>query len=133
MLNRHDAREKLVFTIYQHLLLRKELPACFENNFEDEEYDEFIANVRDDLIENEENYIDEIGQHLVKWTFDRLNLVEQAILLETVAELHLNINDRAVVIDEAVILAKTYCDDDSYRSINGVLDHICNSSQSAVC
>ena len=61
MLNRHDAREKLVFTIYQHLLLRKELPACFENNFEDEEYDEFIANVRDDLIENEENYIDEIG------------------------------------------------------------------------
>ncbi|MBQ1534666.1 MAG: transcription antitermination factor NusB [Erysipelotrichaceae bacterium] len=133
MLNRHDAREKLVFTIYQHLLLHKELPACFENNFEDGEYDEFITNVRDDLIENEKNYIDEIGKHLVKWTFDRLNLVEQAILLETVAELHLNLNDRAVVIDEAVILAKTYCDDDSYRFINGVLDHICNSSQSAVC
>ncbi|MBQ1787373.1 MAG: transcription antitermination factor NusB, partial [Erysipelotrichaceae bacterium] len=124
MLNRHDAREKLVFTIYQHLLLHKELPACFENNFEDGEYDEFITNVRDDLIENEKNYIDEIGKHLVKWTFDRLNLVEQAILLETVAELHLNLNDRAVVIDEAVILAKTYCDDDSYRFINGVLDHI---------
>ena len=133
MLNRHDAREKLVFTIYQHLLLHKELPACFENNFEDGEYDEFITNVRDDLIENEKNYIDEIGKHLVKWTFDRLNLVEQAILLETVAELHLNLNDRAVVIDEAVILAKTYCDDDSYRFINGALDHICNSSQSAVC
>ena len=133
MLNRHDAREKLVFTIYQHLLLHKELPACFENSFEDGEYDEFITNVRDDLIENEKNYIDEIGKHLVKWTFDRLNLVEQAILLETVAELHLNLNDRAVVIDEAVILAKTYCDDDSYRFINGVLDHICNSSQSAVC
>lgn len=133
MLNRHDAREKLVFTIYQHLLLHKELPACFENNFEDGEYDEFITNVRDDLIENEKNYIDEIGKYLVKWAFDRLNLVEQAILLETVAELHLNLNDRAVVIDEAVILAKTYCDDDSYRFINGVLDHICNSSQSAVC
>ncbi|MBQ6126553.1 MAG: transcription antitermination protein NusB, partial [Erysipelotrichaceae bacterium] len=128
MLNRHDAREKLVFTIYQHLLLHKELPACFENNFEDGEYDEFITNVRDDLIENEKNYIDEIGKYLVKWAFDRLNLVEQAILLETVAELHLNLNDRAVVIDEAVILVKTYCDDDSYRFINGVLDHICNSS-----
>ncbi len=133
MLNRHDAREKLVFTIYQHLLLRKDLPVCFENNFEEEEYDEFISSIRDDLIENEENYIEEIGKYLVKWTFDRLNLVEQAILLETVSELHLDINDKAVVIDEAISLAKTYCDDDSYKYINGVLDHICNSSLSAVC
>ncbi len=133
MLNRHEAREKLVFTIYQHLLLHKDLPVCFENNFEEEEYDEFITSVRDDLIDNEDKYIEEIGKYLVKWTFDRLNLVEQAILLETVSELHLDINDKAVVIDEAIILAKTYCDDDSYKYINGVLDHICNSSLSAVC
>lgn len=133
MLNRHEAREKLVFTIYQHLLLHKDLQACFDNSFEEEEYDAFTAGIRDDLIENEEKYIEEIGKHLVKWTFDRLNLVEQAILLETVSELHRNINDKAVVIDEAIILAKTYCDEDSYKYINGVLDNICNSSLSAVC
>ena len=129
MSNRHENREKIVFTIYQHLLLHKDLPACFEDNFLEEEYDEFVVSIRDDLIENEENYIEEIGNYLVKWTFDRLNLVEQAILLETVSELHLNLNDRAVVIDEAVILAKTYCDEDSYKYINGVLDHICSKSQ----
>ena len=128
-----NRREKIVFTIYQHLLLHKDLADCFENNFEEDEYDEFVLSVRDDLISNESNYIDEIGKYLVKWTFERLNLVEQAILLETVSELHMNINDKAVVIDEAIIMTKTYCDEESYRYINGVLDNICNSSLSAAC
>ena len=133
MLNRHETREKIVFAVYQHLLLHKELQICFDNCFEEDEYDDFTLAIRDDLIRNEADYVGEIEKHLVKWTFDRLNLVEQAILLETVSELHMNINDKAVVIDEAIILAKTYCDDESYRYINGVLDNICNSSLSAVC
>ena len=133
MLNRHESRERIVFTVYQHLLLHKDLSLCFDANFEEEEYDDYVKQIKDDLISNEEKYISVIEKHLVKWTFERLNLVEQAILLETVSELSLGLNDKAVVIDEAVILAQTYCDEDSYRYINGVLDNICNSSPSAVC
>ena len=128
MPNRHEYREKIVFALYQHLLLHKDLNTCFEDNFESDN-DEFLAAIREDLANNKDVYITEISKHLNKWTFDRLNLVEQAIILEAVSEIRLGLNDTAVVIDEAVILAKQYCDEESYKYINGVLDHICNSSQ----
>ncbi|MBR3252063.1 MAG: transcription antitermination protein NusB, partial [Erysipelotrichaceae bacterium] len=75
------------------------------------------------------DYIYEISKYLKKWSFDRLNLVEQAILLETVSEIKTGVNDSAVAIDEAITLAKQYCDEDSYKFINGVLDNICKNSQ----
>ena len=126
MLNRHESREKIVFALYQHLLLSKDINECFCDNFEETDLDEFITNIQKDLIINKDNYIYEIGQHLVKWTFDRLNIVEQAILLEATSEIKQNLNDSAVVIDEAIILTKKYCDEESYKYINGVLDNICN-------
>ena len=125
MLNRHELREKIVFALYQHRLLHSDLYECFSNNFEDIPEDDFVKSIKIDLIENEDNYIEEISKYLVKWSFDRLNLVEQAILLESASEIKLNLNDSAVVIDEAVILTKKYCDDESYKYINGVLDNIC--------
>lgn len=126
MLNRHDSREKIVFALYQHLLLNKDINECFSDNFEQDDIDEFITSIQKDLIDNKDNYIYEIGQHLVKWSFDRLNLVEQAILLEATSEIKLKLNEDAVVIDEAIILTKNYCDEESYKYINGVLDNICN-------
>ena len=129
MLNRHEYREKIVFALYQHLLLHKDMFACFEDNFEGEELDDFVISIRDDVYKNKDAYIEEISTHLKKWSFDRLNLVEQAILLETVSEIKQSLNDKAVVIDEAVILAKEYCDEEAYKYINGVLDNICSSLQ----
>ena len=127
MLNRHDSREKIVFALYQHLLLRKDINECFFDNFEGYDLDEYTTSIQKDLIDNKDNYIYEIGQYLVKFTFDRLNLVEQAILLEATSEIKLHINDKPIVIDEAIILCKEYCDEESYKYINGVLDNICNN------
>ena len=39
-------------------------------------------------------------------------------------ELALETAPQAIVIDEAVTLAKKYCDDETYRLINGVLDRL---------
>ncbi|MBR4470306.1 MAG: transcription antitermination protein NusB [Erysipelotrichaceae bacterium] len=127
MLNRHEYREKIVFSLYQHLLLHKDLNSCFDDNLEEE--DEYVIALRNDLIANKDAYIEEISKYLNKWSFERLNLVEQAILLETVSEISQGLNDKAVVIDEAVIMAKEYCDEEAYKYINGVLDHICSKSQ----
>ena len=126
MLNRHEYRERLMFVLYQHLLLNKDLNVCFDNTFEDDDND-FINTVINDLNINEKSYIDEISTYLKNWTFDRLSFVEQAILLLAVSEIKQNLNDKSVVIDEAIILCKEYCDETSYRYINGVLDNICNN------
>ena len=58
------------------------------------------------------------------WTFDRLSLLEQSILLISYQELKQVKTARAVVINEAITLAKEYCDDSSYKLINGVLDRL---------
>ena len=95
----------------------------FYDNFEEDD-NEFLQAVKADLLMNEDVYIKEISENLKNWRFERLNLVEQAILLETVSEIKQGLNDKAIVIDEAVILAKQYCDEQSYKYINGVLDNI---------
>ena len=39
-------------------------------------------------------------------------------------EIDLEVVPKAIVIDEAVSLAKKYCDEDAYKLINGVLDQL---------
>ena len=126
MLNRHEYRERLMFVLYQHLLLQKDINVCFENTFEDDDND-FINAIINDLKINEKSYIDQLSLYLNKWTFDRLNYVEQAILLLAASEIKQGLNDKSVVIDEAIILCKEYCDETSYKYINGVLDNLCSS------
>ena len=70
-------------------------------------------------------YIQKINAVINKdWSFDRLGYVEQAILLMACCELDLETAQKAIVIDEAITLAKKYCDDDAYKLINGVLDRL---------
>lgn len=123
MMNRHQMREKLIFAEYQHLLLNKDLEACIASNFK-EPINEYVLELFALLEVNESSYIEMISPLLNKWTFDRLNYVDQAIILVATAELKAQKNDKAVIINEAIKFAKTYCDDEAYRYINGVLDQI---------
>jgi len=127
MSNRHEYREKIIFVLYQHLLLDKDLETCFNDNFEESEFDDFLLEIRNDLIANKNDYIAEISNYLNKWKFERLNLIEQAILLLATSESKLKLNDKAIIINEAINIAKEYCDEDAYKYINGVLDNICKN------
>ena len=124
-MNRHEIREQMMFVLYQHLLLKIDLQDCVNNNFEDKYLeDEYINIITNDIKDNEDTYISSISSYLNKWEFNRLNYVEQAILLLSYTEIKNKIADKAIIIDEAVIIAKKYCDDDSYKFINGVLDKL---------
>ena len=72
--------------------------------------------------EAEARFREEIEKRLVGWSYDRLGYVEKSILLMALSEMDLKTADRGTVIDEAVALAKEYCEDDAYAMINGVLD-----------
>ena len=85
------------------------------------EKDEYFTLVLDNLFDNYLKYRDYIDNNLNGWSFDRLGYTEQAILLLALAELALD-NDKKVVINEAVELAKQFCDDKAFKLINGVLD-----------
>ena len=121
-MNRHETRIKVVTAVYQHLLLNKDMVETFIDNFEN--IDEYVGSIESDLIAHEDAYIETISNNLNKWTFDRLSYIDQAILLVGTSEYNLNKDNKKIIIDEAVRIAKEYSDDDSYKYINGVLDNL---------
>ncbi|MEG0423116.1 MAG: transcription antitermination factor NusB, partial [Erysipelotrichaceae bacterium] len=70
-------------------------------------------------------YIEKLNKALKKdWQFDRLGFVEQAILLLACCELDLETTQKPIIIDEAITLTKKYCDEETYKLVNGVLDQL---------
>ena len=89
-----------------------------------DECDLFFRAIIFETIKNKKDYIALIDSKLNKWTFDRLCLTDQAILLLFTSQLLNNRVPVQVGIDVAVDLAHRYCDDKSYKYIHKVLDRI---------
>ena len=125
-MNRHSCREKAMICLYQHRLLNKPMDEIIEEVMEMKtgELDDFSRILILDTLDNENRYIQHINETLKDWSFERLGVLEQAILLMACSELDHQTASAAIIIDEAVRLAKDYCDDEAYRLINGVLDRI---------
>jgi len=76
--------------------------------------------------------LSEIDAHIIKflsgWEIDRISKIDLALLRLAVYEmLYEQGIPNGVSINEAVELAKTYGDDDSYQFINGILGNIFES------
>ncbi len=125
-MKRHENREKATICIYQYLICRRDLDELIEDNIDAEERaeDTYILNVIRQSAANIDRYAGYINAVLEGWSFDRLGSVEQAILLNGCAEFDLKQIEMNVIIDEYVRIAKKYCEPDSYKLINGVLDRI---------
>ncbi|MEF9968729.1 MAG: transcription antitermination factor NusB [Longicatena sp.] len=123
--SRHKLRETGMTCLYQHFLLHKDIKECVYDNTETNEIDPFLYTITIDAIEYKETYINKINEALRDdWSFERLGYVEKAILLMACCELDLEIAPKAIVINEAITLTKKYCDEETYRLINGVLDRL---------
>ena len=125
-LNRHQIREIALNSYYQHLLLNKDIRKCVFDCMEgNNTIDGYLYSITMGTVENEYTFIQKINGFLRNdWTFNRLSVIEQAILLISFQEILVNQTPKSVVINEAITLAKTYGDDDSYKLINGVLDNL---------
>ena len=91
-MNRHKLREIAMTSLYQHLLLNKDIRECVYENAESNEIDQFLYTITMDTVKYKDAYIKKISEHLSsEWTFDRLGYVEQAILLMACCEIDLEI------------------------------------------
>ena len=125
MSSRHELREMGMRSLYQSFLLNKDIKQCVYDNCGTNEIDSFLYTITIDAMKYKDIYIEKINHSLTQdWEFKRLGYVEQAILILACGELDLDGSPRAIVIDEAVTLAKKYCDEETYKLINGVLDHL---------
>ncbi|WP_104722262.1 transcription antitermination factor NusB [Helicobacter mesocricetorum] len=70
-----------------------------------------------------------ITHQLKEWDFSRVGEMEKAILRLGVYEIVYTLTDKAIVINEALEIAKNFCNDNSTKFVNGVLDGICKNLQ----
>jgi N utilization substance protein B len=72
---------------------------------------------------SERHNLDELYQPLLaNWRFERLGTATRLILRNAVWELEYTKADPALIINEAVELAKCFAEKDAYKFVNGILD-----------
>ncbi len=122
--NRHQMRELAIEAIYQNLLLGKDIKkALYDVLLGSNEVNGYLYSLTVGTIENKDRYIDLLSKKLRSdWSWERLSLLEQAILLMSCQEILENGTPKSVAINEAVTLAKEYCDEPAKKLVNGILD-----------
>ena len=130
---RSQAREAVFTQVFQFAtqrdnmeeareILLKELPECEQNIG-------YITATTNGILEHEEEIIDLINKNLKDgWTFKRLSKTSRSILKLAIYEMkYCDDVPPKVAINEAVELAKKYCDDKEPSFINGVLGNVLKS------
>jgi N utilization substance protein B len=126
-MNRHQLREKSVVSVYQCLLLKGNIDNIIEDSFkvfESNTIDSYFYKVITNAIDNKEEYASYVNQVVDNYKFNRLGYIEQAILLIACSEFAQKELTASIVMDEAINIAKKYCDEDAYKLINVILERI---------
>ena len=128
MATRHQARTAVVGLLYAYDLGNENIAKFSDEILEEDKIRnkqrEFSHQLFDGTIENLDMIDKEIEKHLSDWDYDSIGKVEKAILRLGAYEILVAKTDRAIIINEAVELAKALADDKSPKFINGVLDAI---------
>ncbi len=123
-MDRSEQREKAMIAVYQYILVNRDIDELAGEGFGEEKPDAYFTEVMHTAVENIDRYKNYIDEVLKGWTFERLGAIEKAILVNGCAEFDLKQTDAAVIINESVEMAKKYCEPESYKLVNSVLDII---------
>ncbi len=117
--SRREARRAAVFVLYQWDVTGTPLGSLYEGDV-----DEYTRRVIEAVAARATELDDRITAAADEWTADRLGAVERNVLRVAIEELDEGEVPCAVVLDEAVTLAKRYASDDAGRLVNGILGRI---------
>lgn len=128
MATRHQARMAVIGLLYAYDLGNENI-AKFQDEILEEgkirnKQKEFSEALFEGTIKNLEMIDAEVKKHMKDWDYDGIGKVEKAIMRLGTYEIIVAKTDRAIIINEAVELAKTLADEKSPQFINGVLDAI---------
>lgn len=134
MTSRKEIRTNAMLVVYMLLMSDKDVDFILDDNEFATSTGNFIPSISLDeelldacyRVEERMNIYIQVVESVLKegWKFDRLGKIEQSILLLALAELEQGFQAKAIIVNEAIELAKNYADDNSFRLINGVLDSL---------
>lgn len=124
---RRQSRELALQLLYQCELSQADVDAMQEEFESWQKADESVRKFADDLLrgtlENREEIDGFLEEQTAHWKLERLAAVDRNILRLAMYELlFLKNTPAAVVIDEAIEIAKKFGAEESARFVNGVLD-----------
>ena len=126
MATRHQSRTAVVGLLYAYDLGNENIANFADDILEEgkirNKQREFSQGLFNGTLENLEMLDKEIQNHLKDWDYDAIGKVEKAIMRLGAYEILIVKTDRAIIINEAVELAKELADEKSPQFINGVLD-----------
>ncbi|MDD3774946.1 MAG: transcription antitermination factor NusB [Sulfurovaceae bacterium] len=128
MATRHQARSAVIGLLYAYDLGNDTIGDFFDDILEEQKIrnkqKDFSKELFAGTIANLPQIDKEINKHLAGWDMSSIGKVEKAIMRLGAYEILVAGTDRAIIINEAVELAKDLADEKSPSFINGVLDAI---------
>jgi len=88
-----------------------------------DEEEEFIVRIIKKIEEEKETIDDLIRKNLIGWKLGRLMSIDRCLLRMGIAESKFN-DQKAVIIDDIIRIAKKYGGEESYKIINAILDKV---------
>ena len=135
--SRSKLHELIMICIYQYLFYlriedKPEIDSIIKSVFNSSpsDIDSFAKKVILETIRNMQKAVDDISLYLVKFKFERLGLIEQAILVLAYVEMEFLDIPPQIAINIAVKLTQKYSDDESYKYVNAVLQKVADHEQS---
>ena len=84
---------------------------------------DFIKMVVHKILEDKSHIDELISKQLIGWSLKRLTPVDRNLIRMGIGESYFN-EEKAVIIDDIVRIAKKYGEEDSYKIINAILDKV---------
>lgn len=128
MATRHQAREAVISLLYAFDIGNEAIAEHADEILEEKKIRnkqrEFALGLFQGTMSDLESIDKQIVANLTDWDFENLGNIERAILRLGTYEVLTSDLDSAVIINEAIELAKKLCSDQSPKFINGVLDGV---------
>jgi transcription antitermination protein NusB len=128
MATRHQARMAVVSLLYAYDLGNQSIADFSDEILEEKKIRNKQRDFALDLFKGVTEHLAEVDEAIVKhlkdWDFDRLGSIERATLRLGGYEIMYGELDSAVIINEAIEVAKAFGSEQSPKFINGVLDAI---------
>ena len=129
-IKRSELRKKIMTILYQIEMYKKsnydyDINKVIKENMEVD--NDFVNSIVNGVLNNINELDDLANKYLNNWTIDRIETIGACILRMGIYEIKYTDTPDIVAINEAVELAKKYCDEKVKNMINAVLDKIVNN------
>jgi len=122
------AREAVIQTLYALEMGNEKAVEQFDELLKEKKIKnqkaEFAKKLLNGVLENLEKIDEIIKDHLIDWSFDRLDKIDKQILRLGIYEILYTDTPFQIAIDEAIKLSKNFSEEKAKSFINGILDKV---------